>query len=232
MARLIGEEGPITVGSLAERLGVTAAGVRRHLDCMLTDGLVEAREVGRVTRRGRGRPAKSYVLTDTGHSSLSNSYDDLAVQALEFLAAEHGRSAVEAFATRRFAELETRLAPRVDAAGADPVDRATALAAALHEEGYAASSRPVGKGTPAQAVQLCQGHCPVQHAAQRFPELCDAETRTFSRLLGVDVRRLATLATGAHVCTTHVPTGNVAPGNVPKPAPQSENRTSATGRTA
>ncbi len=227
IARLIGEEGPITVASLAERLGVTTAGVRRHLDCMLADGLVETREVGRVTRRGRGRPAKSYVLTDSGHSSLSNSYDDLAVQALEFLAAEHGRGAVEAFATRRFAELETRLAPRVDAAGSDPADRATALAAALHEEGFAASSRPVGQGTPAQAVQLCQGHCPVQHAAQKFPELCDAETRTFSRLLGVDVRRLATLATGAHVCTTHVPTGQM-------PAPQrpTTNRTSATGRTA
>lgn len=228
LARLIGEEGPITVAALAGRLGVTAAGVRRHLDCMLADGLVDAREVGLGTRRGRGRPAKGYVLTDAGHSSLSNSYDDLAVQALEFLAAEHGREAVEAFAARHFADLESRLAPRVDAAGNDPAERATALATALHEEGFAASSRPVGQGTPAQAVQLCQGHCPVQHAAQRFPELCDAETRTFSRLLGVDVRRLATLAHGAHVCTTHIATGHAR-----QPSTQTEDRTtSATGRTA
>ncbi len=54
-------------------------------------------------------------------------------------------------------------------------------------------------------MQLCQGHCPVQHAAERFPELCEAETAVFSRLLGVDVRRLATLAQGDHVCTTHIP---------------------------
>ena len=54
-------------------------------------------------------------------------------------------------------------------------------------------------------MQLCQGHCPVQHVAERFPELCEAETATFSRLLGVDVRRLATLAQGDHVCTTHIP---------------------------
>ena len=45
----------------------------------------------------------------------------------------------------------------------------------------------------------------MQHVATRFPQLCEAETEVFSRLLGVHVQRLATLAGGAHVCTTHVP---------------------------
>ena len=45
----------------------------------------------------------------------------------------------------------------------------------------------------------------MQHVAARFPQLCEAETEVFSRLLGVHVQRLATLARGAHVCTTHVP---------------------------
>jgi hypothetical protein len=39
---------------------------------------------------------------------------------------------------------------------------------------------------------------------------CDAETEMFSRLVGVDVRRLSTLARGGHVCTTHIPTGRPA----------------------
>jgi len=82
-------------------------------------------------------------------------------------------------------------------------ERATALADALSAEGYAASARPV-PGTP--AVQLCQGHCPVQDVAHEFPQLCEAETRAFSRLLGVHVQRLSTLAGGGHVCTTSIPT--------------------------
>ena len=45
----------------------------------------------------------------------------------------------------------------------------------------------------------------MQHVAERFPQLCEAETEVFARLLGVHVQRLATLAGGAHVCTTHVP---------------------------
>ncbi len=213
VARLVGQEGPITVACLAERLVLTPAAVRRHLDAMLAAGVVEPREVG-AGRRGRGRPARAFVLTDTGHSAMATSYDVVAVQALEYLRAEHGQQAVEQFARRRFEDLERRLAPVLDEAGDGPAERAEALAAALTGEGYAASSRPVGvtagpggpaAGTHQLAVQLCQGHCPVQHVAERFPELCEAETATFSRLLGVDVRRLATLAQGDHVCTTHIP---------------------------
>ncbi len=57
------------------------------------------------------------------------------------------------------------------------------------------------------AVQLCQGHCPVQHVAEEFPQLCEAEAQVFAKLLGSHVQRLATLATGAHACTTNVPVG-------------------------
>ena len=68
------------------------------------------------------------------------------------------------------------------------------------------------------SVQLCQGHCPIQQLAAHFPVFCDVETEVFSRLVGVDVRRLSTLARGGHVCTTHIPTGRLAAGGTPGPA--------------
>jgi len=46
---------------------------------------------------------------------------------------------------------------------------------------------------------------PVRDVAGEFHELCDAETQAISRLVGVPVQRLATLAGGEHVCTTHIP---------------------------
>ena len=91
------------------------------------------------------------------------------------------------------------------AAGEDVTARAKALATALTVDGFAATIRPVGEGTPLAGVQLCQGHCPVQHVAAQFPAFCDAETDAFSRLLGVHVQRLGTLAHGEHVCTTFIP---------------------------
>ena len=87
--------------------------------------------------------------------------------------------------------------------GSDPRLRAQALADALTADGYAATVRDIGRG--GYAVQLCQGHCPIRQVAGDFPQLCEAETAAFSRLLNVHVQRLATLAGGEHVCTTNIP---------------------------
>jgi hypothetical protein len=40
--------------------------------------------------------------------------------------------------------------------------------------------------------------------AAEFPQLCEAETEAFGRLLGTPVQRLATIAHGDGICTTHV----------------------------
>jgi len=205
VARTVLEHGPVTAAEVACRLGITPAAVRRHLDALEAGGLVQAREPRPTASRGRGRPARAYVLTDAGHARMTTGYDDLAASAMAFLAEQLGPQAVEAFAARRVGELEQRYAPMVDEAGDDVDARADALAAALSDDGYAASTRPVRGPGGDIGTQLCQGHCPVQHVAARFPQLCDAETEVFSRLLGVHVQRLATLAGGAHVCTTHVP---------------------------
>jgi predicted ArsR family transcriptional regulator len=203
--------GPVSASELAEVLGITPAAVRRHLDVLAAEGLAAASDdVGPATgRRGRGRPARRFVLTDAGHAAMATAYDDLAAAALQFLAEVAGEDAVRQFATARAGSLSARYRPAVDAAGPDPHDRASALAGALSTDGYAATTRPSPTGRPGHGkdagVQLCQGHCPVQHVAERFPQLCEAETAAFSHLLGVHVQRLSTLAGGAHVCTTHVP---------------------------
>lgn len=227
--RAVGEQGPVTASALAKELGLTPAAVRRHLDALEGEGLIVEHEAASVGRRGRGRPARAYVLTTLGQDQFTSAYDDVASAALHFLAREAGHGAVQAFADQQAAELEARLRARVQerlaAAGADPEDldaRAEALAKALSEEGYAASARPVGQGTGLAGIQLCQGHCPVRSLASEFRHFCDAETDVISRVLGVHVQRLATLAGGEHVCTTFVPTG--APGTGP---PSDEERARA-----
>lgn len=209
VCREILQRGPITASDLAATLGLTAAGVRRHLDALTAQNLVATWTGAEGAPRRRGRPARRFVLTDTGHAAMSTAYDDLAAQLLEFLADTAGAEAVREFAAVRAGRLAARYRPAVTAAGADPHRRADALAQALSVDGYAASVRSVDDGHVAEHVsagkQLCQGHCPVQQVATQFPQLCEAETQAFSDLLGVHVQRLATLAHGEHVCTTHIP---------------------------
>ena len=199
VAQSILEHGPSTAAALADRLGLTAAAVRRHLDVLLERGLLVAREQRVYGSRGRGRPAKVFSLSDAGRADFYSAYDDLAIQALEFLGEEAGPGAVTRFATSRAAAAEARYGDSL--AVADPaLTPAQTLAAALTSDGYVASVQPSALGE-----QLCQHHCPVAHVAEKFPQLCEVETKLFSRLLGVHVQRLATIAHGDGVCTTHVP---------------------------
>ena len=222
----ISEHGPITAATLASRLGLTPAAVRRHLDLLAEQGAIQEREPATAggVGRGRGRPARAYILSEAGHAGMGSDYNHVATSALRFLAEHAGQDAVRDFVYKRNAELEQRYAVQVGEAGEDVTARAEALAAALTVDGFAASTRPVGQGTPLAGVQLCQGHCPVQHVAAEFRQFCDAETDAFSRLLGVHVQRLATLAHGEHVCTTFIPLSTV-------PTKASAGTTTAAGTT-
>ena len=198
VARSILVDGPSTTAALAERMDLTPAAVRRHLDVLLEEGAVEARDPRPVGARGRGRPAKVFALTETGRDGFDQAYDDLALEALRFLRETGGEDAVRSFAERRVAFVEERFEVlRDEQPDLKPV---AALAQLFSEEGYAAAVRasPVGE-------QLCQQHCPVSHVAHEFPQLCEAETAAIARVLDRHVQRLATIAHGDGVCTTCIP---------------------------
>ena len=129
-------------------------------------------------------------------SEAERAYDTLAIDALSFVRESLGPDGVQRFAEEFVTGIETRfneLRGEYD----NPTD---ALVKALNDAGYVASAHPVASGK-----QLCQHHCPVALVAAEFPELCEAETRVFAQLLDSHVQRLATIAHGDGVCTTHVP---------------------------
>jgi len=218
VARLLLELGPSTAAALGERLGLSPAAIRRHLDAMVADGTISSRSAHPRSRRGRGRPARLYQLTDAGHAAGPTAYEQIAADALRELEAVGGPGAVRRFAENRADELELRVRAALtearetdretdgDGAGHDGsgsaggVDPLAVLAAAMTDAGYAASVSRLPTGN-----QICQHHCPVQHVAELFPALCEAETLALSRLLDSHVQRLATIAHGDGVCTTHIP---------------------------
>lgn len=205
VARMVLEHGPISAAEVADSLRLSPAAVRRHLDALLAEGQASTRPTPRRGRRGRGRPARLFLLTAAGRARFGHAYDDLAVAALRFVAESGGEQAVRSFAEQRVTDVVDRHRGAVTAQP-DTAGRAQALAAALSSQGYAASVQHVGAG-----AQLCQHHCPVAHVAAEFPQLCEAETEAFADVLGTHVQRLATIARGDAVCTTHVPIDNASP---------------------
>lgn len=197
------KHGPVTASKIGDHLGISAAGVRRHLDILVEDGLAESvthrRRSSSGTAPSRGRPAKQFRLTDAGRGQFGHDYDNLANQALDTLRATGGSQAVKEFARRRIADI---------VAGIDPADvneqsveaTARALADAFGEHGYAATVTHAAGG-----VQICQHHCPVSNVASEHPEICEAEHEAISELAGVHVQQLASIAEGHGICTTNIP---------------------------
>jgi predicted ArsR family transcriptional regulator len=196
VARQILENGPSTAAALSEKLGFTPAGIRRHLDALVLEGVLEAREPHVALVRGRGRPSKVFVMTDNGREKFEHSYDDLAVAALKFMSSQLGEQSIKAFAESRADDIIKKATPSLSKKSR----KNDALASFLTEQGYAASVT-----TKSHGEEICQHHCPIAHVAAEFPQLCEAETRAFSELLGTHVQRLATIAHGDGVCTTFVP---------------------------
>ncbi len=201
IARLILEHGPATAATLSQALALTPAGIRRHLDLLVADGILEAREPRNSSARGRGRPSKVFLMTDSGREKFEHTYDDLAVSALNFMASHSGEQLVAAFAQSRADDIEAKAHEYIEQNKTSRKnDKVALLAEFLTDQGYAASVEDRGMGQ-----EICQHHCPIAHVASAYPQLCEAETQAFSRLLGTHVQRLATIAHGDGVCTTYIP---------------------------
>lgn len=206
--------GPVSAAKLGELLSLTPAAVRRHLDALEKERLIEV-ATHRQPGAGAGRPARRYVIAPHGHSELGNDYLDIARSALAMLQQAVGDNALRQFASARAQEMAERYRPIVEAAGPDVAARAEALAEAMTHDGFVATANEMAPSLTRNrvklpehllaSIQLCQGHCPVRDLAEDFTIFCDMETEVISDLLGVDVRRLSTMAGGAHVCTTHIP---------------------------
>src|SRR6202012_3861320 len=108
VARLILELGPSTASVIGSRLGLTPAAIRRHLDTLLAEGLIETRTARTYASRGRGRPARLVALTDAAGSASERATAARASAARRFRAPTAGRAAVEGFPRHQVAELERR----------------------------------------------------------------------------------------------------------------------------
>ena len=188
--------GTITATQLAHTLGLSAAGIRRHLDALIDDEYAELVTMKKPSG-GRGRPAKAFRLTPQGRALFGHDYDSLAAQALTPLRETGGDEAVKAFARKRARDLVSDVDKRDD----DTIEHAAhALVDALSRNGYAATIASAN-----QSLQICQHHCPIAEVAAQFPELCEAEHEVIAALLGQHVQLLASIANGNDVCTTNIP---------------------------
>ncbi len=202
--RLLFERGDCTVAELAEVIGVSDGSVRRHLDIMVADGLVETR----LERIPRGRPVTRYALSTAGEEARSaEHYQRLLARLSPALAnltpedVEHGGPAI---LDRLFDHVAESVAaehrPRVTSERLD--ERVQQVLVALTDEGILQEVEEAP-----EFFRLKNAGCPYRTTAMETHACCAADRRTIELLLGAPVEQVMTVAEGGHQCEYLVPKG-------------------------
>lgn len=200
IVNILRTSGPLTVGELGERLGITHVAVRRHLTSLERDGLVTSVQ----ERLPMGRPTRVYSLTETADDLFPKKYGALTLEILDFMSEAEDGLVEQFFATRGRHFIE-KYGPEVSQE-ATLEERVARLSDIQMANGYLANYEQ-GEG---DNLILREFNCPVHQVSRKFPEACHHELEFFKAVLGTEhVERVECIAKGGSCCRYLIqPQGN------------------------
>jgi predicted ArsR family transcriptional regulator len=177
----------VRADEVAAAFGMTSAGVRRHLDNLRADGLIDVRQVKQAT----GRPYYAYFPTERATGTLPPAYASLLARVLESV---EGRDDItDAVAQRMAASLAER--HRGEVVSPDGNERVVQLTESLRQEGILDSWRAGDDG-----IHLTNRTCPYHEAARLSRLPCESDRKAIELLLGAEVVQLNRIVDGASCC--------------------------------
>lgn len=183
------ERREVRVEELSDELGITQAAVRRHLDHLRADGLVDARTV----KQSMGRPYYAFFPTEKALGTLPPSYADLLRRMLEGIGEKPDvisavmSSVAESLAARHRHEM---ISPSFTAE-----ERIELVTHSLREDGILDQWRSEEDG-----FHLLNGTCPYLQAAEISTLPCESDRKAIELLLDAEVEQLHRIVDGAPVC--------------------------------
>lgn len=187
---LLKTRGALSVAELAEALGVTEMAVRRHVNTLERDGLLQAK----LVRQTMGRPMNVYSLTEQADERFPRKYQHLMLDLLE----EMDEAEVEALFEKRKMKLYLRYESRMQ--GKSLSERVRELAGIQNANGYMVEWREAGEGL----YELNEHNCPISQVAEPYQQACACELKLFRQLLEADVERTECLAKGGGKCVYRI----------------------------
>jgi predicted ArsR family transcriptional regulator len=187
----------MTVAQLAESLQLSPQAVRRHLDGLRADALIDVRQ----ERHGVGRPSLLFFVTERGEEMGGRTYVQLLSRMfrhLEKLGAGEvsgatGRQVVE----QVFSGIAEEVAAdhRAEVRGETLDQRVDEASRALRQEGIVDGWERDG-----DAFHLVNGDCPYLKLAEMSDAACSADRHSIELLVGAHVEQTRRIVDGAPCC--------------------------------
>ena len=187
----------MTVAQLAGLLSLSQQAVRRHLDGLRAEGLVDVRQL----RHGVGRPSLVFFVTERGEELGGRTYVQLLSRMFRHLekldtatvSGATGQQVVE----RVFSGIAEEVAAdhRNEVRGETLDRRIDEASRALNREGIVDGWQKEG-----DAYHLVNGDCPYLKLAELSDSACSADRHTIELLLGAEVEQITRIVDGAPCC--------------------------------
>ncbi|WP_240418924.1 helix-turn-helix transcriptional regulator [Paenibacillus periandrae] len=184
-------KGPLAVSEIAKQLGITEMAVRRHLNTLERDGLIESK----LVRQAMGRPTNLYSLTENADELFPKNYYNLTLDLLGELVEEAGEAKVQLLFERRKEKLIDRYEEQMQ--GKELGDRVKALAEIQNANGYMVNWSADEDGT----FVINEHNCPISQVANQYNHACHCELMMFETLLDANVKRTECLVKGGLKCS-------------------------------
>ncbi len=183
-------QGPLSVNEISRQLGITEMAVRRHLNTLERDGLLETR----LIRQAMGRPSNVYSLTALADELFPKKYHHLTLDLLSELMEEEGQAKIDRLFELRKEKLNSKYSSRMQ--DKTLKERVSELADIQNENGYMVEWQQQDEDT----YVLNEHNCPITHVANQYQQACSCELALFQNLLDATVEQTECLAKGGAKC--------------------------------
>lgn len=192
MLRLVRGHKDATVNQIAAALGLTHQAVRRHLDGLRADGMIEARQV----RHGVGRPSLVFSVTQRGEESSAHTYLQLLSRLFRHIEKEPAgerRQMLEEMFSGIAHEVAAEHVAEVRGQTLD--ERVAQVTRALEAEGIADGWTKEG-----DVYHIHNSECPYLRLAEMSDAPCRSDRQSIELLVGTSVEQTRRIVDGAPAC--------------------------------
>ena len=163
----------LSVGELAELLGMSYMGVKQHCVDLETEGYLDTWR----RAKGIGRPELVYRLTERSHDLFPCASNSMTIALLENAKALFGPAAAEKLLFSVFQKKAETYKTKVR--GETIAERAGKLTRVRDSEGYMSEIEQ-----DAAMIRIVEYHCPIHDLLKAFPIVARLEAELFTRVLG------------------------------------------------
>jgi len=189
LALLLGTKTGLSIDVMAGKLEISRNAVKQHLTVLEKDLLIQAGKFNLT----KGRPSRSYVLTDLGVNQFTKQYSWFCNLLISELKEEMGSEALAQFMSRLGSKIADSLSAQFK--GQNAAEKVQTLSTILHNLGYQATVEKHGGAMTINAV-----NCVFHDLAQEHTELCEFDRTLISTLLDNPVEQTECMAKQGCAC--------------------------------